>query len=227
MDEIKAQLSLITVLVESKDSIAATVAAQKLVALLEAQQLKSTNALTKTAASKDGLPTAEAVRVLLDYDAETGDFFWRKKTTPRRMAGATAGTTSKDGYVSIMIGYKAHKAHRLAWLYVNGVWPNGVIDHINGSPGDNRIANLRETSQMSNAQNRKKSNSNSKSGSIGVTPEGDCWRAQITSGGKVISLGVFVALSEAQAAYTKAKERVHAGSNLLARESAGRPCESV
>src|SRR3546814_1788886 len=46
-------------------------------------------------------------------------------------------------------------AHRVAWAIHYGEWPNGQIDHINGDPSDNRIANLRDVSALENARNAK------------------------------------------------------------------------
>ncbi len=211
MNDFKTQINAVSAMVEAGDCVAATVAAEKLAAMLEMEQLKKAHPLTSATRREAGAPTAEEVRSLLGYDPETGHFHWKKRTTARRRSGVTAGTTSKEGYVSISLGYKAYKAHRLAWLYVHGAWPNGVIDHINGVKGDNRISNLRETSQISNTQNRRKPNWNSASGILGVRLDGVCWRAQITVGGKTVALGTFETEAEAQEAYLKAKERMHHG----------------
>jgi hypothetical protein len=35
-----------------------------------------------------------------------------------------------------------------------GVWPTQLIDHINGDSSDNRIVNLRQTTQSENNRNR-------------------------------------------------------------------------
>jgi hypothetical protein len=41
-------------------------------------------------------------------------------------------------------------AHRLVWLYVHGRHPTREIDHVNGNPTDDRIANLRQCSGLPN-----------------------------------------------------------------------------
>ncbi|WP_162989502.1 HNH endonuclease [Comamonas sp. lk] len=209
MSELKAQLQVVATLIDEEDHINAANAARELVTLLEAKQLKVAHPLTKADRATGTAPSADEVRSLLDYDPETGKFHWKKKTTRRRIEGATAGTTAKEGYVSISLGYKAYKAHRLAWLYVYGSWPRGVIDHINGCKGDNRIANLRETTQRSNSHNRQGANKNSSTQILGVSRTDDGWRAQITSAGRTISLGTFSTEREAQLAYERAKGRIH------------------
>ena len=44
----------------------------------------------------------------------------------------------------------------MAWLYMAGAWPSGVIDHMNGDPSDNRWSNLRDVTQAENNANRRK-----------------------------------------------------------------------
>ena len=75
--------------------------------------------------------TAEVLRNLLSYDAETGIFTWIGKPNGRVAHGAQAGTFLPDGYVRIKLRRKLYLAHRLAWFYVHGVWPENEIDHIN------------------------------------------------------------------------------------------------
>jgi hypothetical protein len=45
--------------------------------------------------------------------------------------------------------------HRVVFALHYGRWPEGVLDHINGDPLDNRIANLRECEQWQNAMNKR------------------------------------------------------------------------
>jgi len=58
--------------------------------------------------------------------------------------------------VTIGANGSRHLAHRLAWLYMAGAWPSGVIDHMNGDPSDNRWSNLRDVTQAENNANRRK-----------------------------------------------------------------------
>ena len=123
--------------------------------------------------------TAERLRALLDYDPVTGVFTWKATRTGQAVAGRIAGGALHTGYHRIQIDGRAFLAHRLAWLYVHEVWPQGQIDHINGVKADNRIANLREATASQNGQNRRGSQINNGSGLLGVYPHDASgrWRA--------------------------------------------------
>ncbi len=93
--------------------------------------------------------SAADLRLSFQYDPETGVFI--RKVRPRRAAGAQNGF----GHRQIRIGGVLYMAHRLAWLYVYGAWPSTYLDHINGDPDDNRIANLRLATGKQNQENAK------------------------------------------------------------------------
>ena len=80
---------------------------------------------------------------VLSYDPETGLFTWVKPTARCIKPGMQAGCETARGYVSLRLFGIDYRAHNLAWFYVTGEWPVEELDHINGKPGDNRIANLR------------------------------------------------------------------------------------
>lgn len=96
--------------------------------------------------------TAEILRGLLTYDPANGIFQWRVRAG-RRPVGSIAGSLSADGYRVIGIGGKVYKAHRLAYLYMTGEWPDGQIDHRNIDHADNRWDNLRPADTSKNKAN--------------------------------------------------------------------------
>lgn len=152
----------------------------------------------------------------LDYDPPSGVFRW-KSSKGFRVKGAVAGTICRRGYVSIGIGGKIYKAHRLAWFFVHGVWPSGQIDHIDRDKSNNRIANLRDVEQSVNQENRGSPRTDNKLGALGVSTWADGrpgFRAQIKVRGKVRYIGTFDTSEEAHAAYIEAKKNMHAGAVL-------------
>jgi len=152
--------------------------------------------------------TAQRLRELLHYNSETGLFTWRGNRTGFALAGTVAGTKS-GGYICIQVDGTLYRAHRLAWLYVNECWPEFVIDHINGDKTDNRLCNLRDVDETTNAHNRKRAHKNSSSGALGVSRIGNRWRALIRVNGKRIHIGCFGSIDEASAAYFEAKAVLH------------------
>ena len=139
--------------------------------------------------------TAERLRALLEYNPVTGDFTRLIDCGGRgskSRVGAVAGRPHyRDGHVSIMIDRKSYGAHRLAFLWVTGDWPPGVVDHINRVPGDNRWANLRVATIAQNAANSRRTRKAKKDTDLprGVyrLPSGN-FQAQYGKGGYI---GVF------------------------------------
>lgn len=158
--------------------------------------------------------TAQEVREMLGYDKTTGVFTWKVRPCKAVRAGDVAGNTNKFGYVTIGVKKKVYKAHRLAWLYVYGVWPDGLIDHINGRKDDNRLCNLRVVAADGNAQNIRRPNRRNKSGFLGVIWFQNKWRANITVKGKTHWLGDYSTPEEAHQAYLEAKRKHHAACTL-------------
>lgn len=155
--------------------------------------------------------TAARLRELLHYDPETGVFTWRANRGGAALAGSKAGHPSKkDGYIRINVDCRLCLSHRLAWMYVHGVFPTKHLDHINGIRDDNRIENLREATSAQNNQNPSLRSDN-KSGLIGVSwhkPRGK-WKAQIQFENANRHLGLFCTKEEAHAAYLEAKRKLH------------------
>lgn len=163
--------------------------------------------------------TAERLRELFIYTLDTGMFVNRINRSPRAMTGMVAGSLTKDGYLVIRIDRAIYKAHRLAWLYVHGVWPSNLLDHKNRIKVDNRIDNLRLADKTLNGQNKVEAQANNKLGRLGVTLHFDGhYRATIQHENKQRHIGLFDTPEEASAAYEKAKTELHADA-ILVKES--------
>jgi len=96
--------------------------------------------------------TQDELKRLLDYNPETGKFYWKTNTGGRIKVGNHAGTMRTDLYIQIGINKKLYQAHRLAFLYMTGEIPP-LVDHINRKPFDNRWDNLRSATKYENALN--------------------------------------------------------------------------
>lgn len=151
---------------------------------------------------------------LLDYARETGVFTWRA-SKGRAKAGAVAGCKHPKGYLRITLDGVPYLAHRLAWLHVHGVFPDGEIDHKNGVRTENRINNLRDASTLINQQNQRRARTtNLTSGLLGVSARKNKWAARIRIGGNQRFIGSFDTKEKAHSAYVEAKRIHHAGCTI-------------
>lgn len=159
--------------------------------------------------------TAERLRELFYYEKETGLFF-RKVAISNVKAGKLTGSKNTAGHMGFRVDKKMCLAHRLAWLYTYGKWPDGQIDHINGQRSDNRIANLRDVSASINAQNTRLPRSDNKTGFLGVSWKAcaNKYVAQIQVNSKIKYLGLFADPLEAHKAYIEAKRLNHPGCTI-------------
>lgn len=137
------------------------------------------------------------------YDHDTGLFTHRYSCT-KHLSGDSIGSSARDGYRTISIDGGSYPAHRLAWLYMTGRWPNHHIDHRNQIKRDNSFRNLRECTPSQNGANTG-AQSNNTSGYKGiykrVRKKGDTWVAKITAEGMVSYLGTYDTKEEAAKAY--------------------------
>ena len=147
----------------------------------------------------------ERLRELLDYNPDTGVFRWKLATAHRTKVGEVAGTKTPDGYIRIQIDRKIYRAHRLAWFYVHGVWPNNFIDHIDRNRANNWLSNLRDVTASQNMRNCGLRRTNT-SGHKGVSywAHRKLWAAQIRLNNKNKLLGMFDTPDAAAEAYKNA-----------------------
>ncbi|UNI71489.1 hypothetical protein [Burkholderia phage vB_BpP_HN04] len=127
--------------------------------------------------------TLDDLKERLHYDPETGVFSFRK-------TGKVAGhLNKKSGYVTIRLDGISYYAHRLAWFYMKGEWPERA-DHENNNRSDNKWTNIREATQAQNNRNGRKREAN-KSGFKGVSwnSQSSKWKASITFNRKQETIG--------------------------------------
>lgn len=160
--------------------------------------------------------TQERLKEVLDYDSQTGIFTYRifVKGSGRKI-GEVAGCVT-ERYVVINVDKQRYYAHRLAWFYVNGVWPEFEIDHKDTIKINNSIDNLRDVTHVGNNQNKIKAKRNNKTGFLGVSYDKQRKRfvAQIKINGKQTTLGRFLTTEEAHQAYLCAKRIYHQGCTI-------------
>jgi hypothetical protein len=146
--------------------------------------------------------TQAELKEILEYNPDTGVFTWKKTVCNRVVVGNVAGHKTNWGYISIKIQGKHYQAHRLAYLYMTGKFPENDIDHINHIKDDNIWANLRDATGSQNQANKVKQKNNT-SGYKGVNWHRNKWRAQISYMNKTMDLGYYTTPQEAAEAYKK------------------------
>jgi len=152
--------------------------------------------------------TQQELKELLDYNKDTGIFTWKQSRGGLARKGSRAGSIESKGYYQITLKQKLYMAHRLAWLYVHGSFPDNFIDHINGIRTDNRIENLRDVTKGQNQRNQKKYTTN-KSGIVGVSwhKQHQKWYANIQVNKKTMFLGLFKDIKDAENAVSIARQK--------------------
>lgn len=155
----------------------------------------------------------ETLRKVLEYDQDTGLFTWIKNDIKSnqwhsRFEGRVAGHRDAAGYVIINFESKSYKAHRIAWYFMTGGWPDKQIDHIDRIKDNNKWKNLRLASNQENQFNTiHQKNSITGVRGVGLNRITGRWYSRITHNGKTYWLGYCYSQEEAVERYEKkAKE---------------------
>lgn len=155
----------------------------------------------------------QRLREVLTYDPESG-VFTRNSTVGGSLAGSVAGYKAPDNRIKIYIDGKNYNAHRLVWMYVHGYMPDDDIDHIDGNPSNNCLANLRKVSHQVNLQNRKGPTKANGLGVMGVIRNKKRFGAQIKVDGKRVWLGTYDTPELAHSVYMQARRKFLAGNTM-------------
>lgn len=148
----------------------------------------------------------DELREVFSYDPLTGVFHWASVMK----AGKEAGCVDHLGYLVLTVHRVRYKAHRVAFAFMHGRWPVGIVDHVNGCALDNSAFNIREVTPQQNRQNQRRARSDSKTGIQGVVnAPGNRFAAVLKSGGKRRRIGTFDTAQAAHEAYCAAKRAAH------------------
>lgn len=156
--------------------------------------------------------TAERLRSLFDYFPISGEFISRTACVNRK-PGKICGTVANHGYKVIGVDGKTYLAHRLAFLYMEGKWPERIVDHRDRDRTNNSWFNLRHASYSMNSENRAHAERNLPPG-VFRTKRKDRFMSQIQVKKKLVYLGRFETPELAHAAYVAAKRIHHEGNTL-------------
>lgn len=155
--------------------------------------------------------TQERLKEVLHYNPDTGVFTRLLRNRHARKFGAVGtvlGSLKASGYIFIDIDGCRYRAHRLAWLYMTGAFPDFQIDHENNNRSANWWSNLRPATNQQNQANSRCS-SNNKTGFKGVywSKSHGKYAAKINPDRRQIHLGVFESPEDAHEAYAVAAKK--------------------
>jgi hypothetical protein len=143
---------------------------------------------------------------LVRYEELTG-LFWSRFGRSGVPGSRPLGHVEKNGYRRLRVdGYRV-LAHRLAWFYVTGSWPDKDVDHKNLQRDDNAWENLRLATDSQNHANTM--GGRGRSGLKGAHWNGarGYWQSYIKVEGRNYFLGRFTDPEAAHAAYSAAAIR--------------------
>jgi hypothetical protein len=163
------------------------------------------------------------IKELIHYDPKTGVFTWRYrdikhfkskrafKSWNTKYAGSIAGSFRYDGsgktYIKIGFFSKVYDAHRLAYLYMEGIWPV-QIDHQDGNGTNNRWVNIKNSNNKDNRKNhRKRLNNTSGFNGVYFIKQSNKWKAEIKVNDCYEYLGQFSNIDDAISARKAANIR--------------------
>jgi hypothetical protein len=153
----------------------------------------------------------DKIKDYLRYNPDTGIFYWKVKRNNRTLKDSVAGSLDiTEGYIKIKVDNKSYKAHRLAYLLMNGTFPKECVDHINNNKSDNRWCNLRLCCSSKNQMNVLLSKNNT-SGIKGVhwKKQLNKWGVSIAINYKKFHIGYYEDIEDARIAIEAARKKYH------------------
>lgn len=144
----------------------------------------------------------ELGRIKERFYLKDGELYYTK---PHPKKGDKPAVEQKVRYKMVWSGTRTHPYHRVVYFLANGVWPLGVVDHIDGNTHNNHPDNLRLISQGENTRSYSPAHRDSSSKFRGVSwyPRYNKWEVSIMGEGKKFYLGRFSCEKEAAMAWNK------------------------
>ena len=93
--------------------------------------------------------TQDQIKSAVTYEPKTGNFY---KNSSGKLLGSLSKRSKGTNYWRVGLLGTNVPAHRLAWFYMTGKWPEEV-DHLNRNGMDNSWKNLRECNRSENVTN--------------------------------------------------------------------------
>lgn len=115
-------------------------------------------------------------------------------------AGDRAGCATKKGYRVVLVKRRRYPEQDICWLLHYGEWPKGILDHRDRAKDNNRIKNLRDSTQSQNQANKRRIISPRRYKGV-VLQVRLGWAAYMNFDGRLKKLGNFSTEKKAAKAY--------------------------
>lgn len=139
-----------------------------------------------------------------------GRGFYERHLRERLGREVAAFTISKYGHlaakVTVLGKQRQFLLHRIVFVHAKGRLPIVDLDHVNGDPTDNRLANLREATRSENSRNAVRRMAGLKGAYSGA---GGRWHSAIWDGKTLRHLGSFPTEAAAHEAWSAAAKAEH------------------
>lgn len=97
--------------------------------------------------------TLEIIDRCLEYFPKSGKLIWAVPTASTVKIGQLVGSINSKGYRTCNINRQSLKVHHICWYKFYGEWSGHQLDHINRIRSDNKIINLRKSTDIQNRHN--------------------------------------------------------------------------
>jgi hypothetical protein len=147
--------------------------------------------------------TQSELKNVLHYSPDTGVFTWIKVHPKCPFPAGTIANSKHAKGIRICISDKYYFAHKLAVLYMTGVYPDTNVLHKNGDYYDNRASNLIIATPAESCVPRNSGKNTSGVKGVNWSKSSKKWEARVMVNGKRKCIGVFADLEEAKLARAK------------------------
>ncbi len=137
----------------------------------------------------------------VSYNPVSGLMRWKQSPNQRIKIGALVGGISDQGYLRFKLDGVEYRVSRAAWAITYGYWPNLLVEHQDGDKLNNRLGNLRLSTEQENMRNAKARHDGLKGTTYRTDRDG--WVASIRVDNKSTYLGTYGTEEQAHAAYCK------------------------
>lgn len=178
---------------------------------------------------KKNLPTIKVLNECFSYRPETGEVFWKQRPINhftnvhgyRIFNGKFAGTklpTSRYSHgekvaIAVCLSMQGKRTaiplHHIVWALHFGKYPKDILLHRDGDLWNNNVANLVETTPAGRNAIHPKNGGPTQGVSYHPEVKVNKYQAQITSRGRLKSLGYYPTSKDANKAYMKAFNKLY------------------